>query len=67
MRESLQIGINSDQREMLLRGLRFIRSSILLEMREPGDSEVESRETKLREIEDLVEQLGGSRAEKAGV
>jgi hypothetical protein len=67
MRESVQIGVNSDQREMLLRGLRFVRSSVLLETREPGVDDSDLRESKLREIEDLVEQLGGTRAAKAGV
>jgi len=67
MSESLQIGINPEQREMILRGLRFVRSSVLLEMRNPAEDEADPRETRLREIEDLVEQLGGARTVEAGV
>jgi hypothetical protein len=67
MSESLQIGINPEQREMILRGLRFVRSSVLLEMRNPTEDEADPRETRLREIEDLVEQLGGARTVEAGV
>ena len=61
----LNIGINSRQRDLLLRGLRFIRSSVLLEVRDPAENETELRDEKLREIEDLVEQLNG--AQTAGV
>jgi hypothetical protein len=67
MSEPLHLGINPDQREMLLQGLRFVRSSVLLEMRDPGEDDADVRELKLREIEDLVEQLGGTRAAKAAV
>jgi len=62
MSEIQNIGINPQQREILLRGLRFIRSSILLDAHNPAPNETELRDEKLREIEDLVEQLQGAPA-----
>lgn len=61
----VNIGINARQRELLLRGLNFIRSSVLLDTHDPAENETELRDEKLREIEDLVEQLKG--AQTAGV
>ena len=61
MSETLTVGLTKQQRELLLRGLRFVRSSVVLEIREPS-TEVESdRATQVREINRLVEQLEGSR------
>lgn len=57
--EHLQIGISQEQRELLLRGLRFLRSSVLLRVCEPSEDDCRQREQELREIEDLVEQLRG--------
>ncbi len=61
MSETLTVGLTTQQRELLLRGLHFVRSSVVLEIREPS-TEVESdRATQVREINRLVEQLEGSR------
>ncbi|MFQ5734865.1 MAG: hypothetical protein ACE5KM_23265 [Planctomycetaceae bacterium] len=61
MSERVNIGINPHQRDLLLNGLRFVRSSILLEMKIPAENETELRSEKLQEIEDLVEQLDRAR------
>lgn len=61
MSDTVNIGINTDQRELILRGLRFVRSSVLLRtVDNPGDDDSTQRETELREIESLVEQLAGA-------
>jgi hypothetical protein len=59
MGETLNVGITSDQRELLLRGLRYVRSAVLLEMEEPTPEYVAGRTNQLNEIESLVEQLNG--------
>lgn len=67
MSDTVNIGINTDQRELILRGLRFVRSSVLLRTTDnPGEEDFQQRETELREIEDLVDQLSGA-ATTAGV
>ena len=69
MSESLNIGLDKSQRDLILRGLRYVRSSILLEFRVPSDEDTNSREEKLRHIESLVDQLSGNQPAKvaAGV
>lgn len=57
MSEDLNIGINPEQREILLRGLRYVRSSVLLTVSEPDEEPATTREEQLRQIEELVEQL----------
>lgn len=61
MSDTVNIGINTDQRELILRGLRFVRSSVLLRtVDNPGEKDSEQREIELREIENLVEQIAGA-------
>jgi hypothetical protein len=59
MGETLTVGLTNDQRDLLLRGLRFVRSAVLLEMEEPTPEYVAGRTSQLNEIESLVEQLNG--------
>jgi hypothetical protein len=61
MSETLTVGLTKQQREILLRGLRFVRSAVMLEVREPSDDVDAERATQVREIGRLVEQLEGSR------
>ncbi len=67
MNKQVNIGINKADREMLLQGLRFVRSSVLLRMREPAEDETERREAELKKIARLVEQINGSSEAMAGV
>ena len=60
MDETLTVELTKEQRNLLLRGLRFIRSSVLLDMREPCSQVDELRAEQLQEIGSLVEQLRGS-------
>jgi hypothetical protein len=61
MSETLTVGLTKQQRELLLRGLRFVRSSVVLEIREPSSEVDADRATQVREINRLVEELEGSR------
>ena len=61
MSEAMTVGLTKDQRELLLRGLRFVRSAVALENREPSPDVVAERSTQLREIASLVEHLEGAR------
>ena len=61
MSETLTVGLTNQQRDLLLRGLRFVRSAVALEIREPSPEVDADRATQMREIGRLVEQLEDSR------
>lgn len=61
MTETIRVELTPQQRELLLDGLSYLRNCALLEMHYPSEKVEEERERQVREIEDLVEQLGGSR------
>lgn len=55
------LNLTEDQRELLLSGLRYVRSSVLLEFRDvPSNDDDRQREQKLRQIASLVDQLNGA-------
>jgi hypothetical protein len=57
MSDSLTIDLTKQQRDTLLRGLRFVRSSIMLDMHDPDpESDAELGEG-LKEIASLVDVL----------
>lgn len=56
MNES-QLQLTRDQKEMLLRGLRFVRSSVALDMRDDSDTVATRRESEYDRIEQLQELL----------
>jgi hypothetical protein len=57
MSDMFQLELTDRQRELLLRGLRFVRSSRMLEIRESPDTIAEERKDELSEIRHLVELL----------
>lgn len=57
MSEKLNVELNDRQRELLLRGLRFVRSSRMLEFRDSSDITEDDRKVELSEIRQLVEML----------
>jgi len=70
MSHALEVQLNDRQRELLLKGLRFVRSSRMMEFREHSDSLPEDkRREELGEIGQLVEllDLNSRRAETAAV
>ncbi len=65
MSETLTVGLTTKQREILLRGLRFVHSAVALEIREPSPEVDADRATQLQEIGQLVRELEGSRPAQA--
>ena len=56
----MQIEVSSHERDVLLRGLRYVRSSIMLELREPNENNEFHRSTALDEIQMLSQRLESS-------
>jgi hypothetical protein len=67
MNDTLTLELTSEQRELVLRGLSFLRSGVLLEMRDPSPEVDVDRATRLHEIESLLARLRGSQRTHAGV
>lgn len=57
MSEPLHLELNDRQREILLRGLRYVRSSRMLEFREAPDTADAERREELGQILQLCELL----------
>lgn len=53
MSDSLTFELNDEQREVLLRGLRFVRRSIMLKQEDPTPDYVEKRSGELQDVEAL--------------
>lgn len=67
MNDHLTLDLTDDQRELILRGLSYLRSDVLLEIRDPSPEVDSDRETRLDEIESLVARLRGGRRAPANV
>ena len=57
MSETINVELSERQRELLLKGLRYVRSSRMLEFRESPDEAADERKSELSEIRQLVELL----------
>jgi hypothetical protein len=57
MSDLIHLELTDRQRELLLRGLRYVRSSRMLEIRDNPDTIAEERATELTEIRNLVSLL----------
>jgi hypothetical protein len=53
------VGLSGEQVELVLRGLRFVRSAISMELLEYTEETASRRARQLREVDALVRQLGG--------
>ncbi|MGH7201721.1 MAG: hypothetical protein ACREJB_14020 [Planctomycetaceae bacterium] len=60
MHDTLSVELTEPQRELLLRGLRYVRSGVLLEQRDPTSETRREAERQLQEISDLAAQLTGA-------
>lgn len=60
MSKDVQVQLDRTQRDLLLRGLSFVRSSVLLGVREPSPEVTSEREGELQKIEDLIARLNSS-------
>ncbi len=56
----MQIEVSPHERDVLLRGLRYVRSSILLELREPTRDDTYRRSMDLDQIQMLCQRLESS-------
>jgi hypothetical protein len=67
MSDLLQLELTDRQRELLLRGLRFVRSSRMLEIRDTAEITDDQRRDELGEIRQLAEMLGKDAGKPARV
>ena len=59
MSDTKHVELTSEQCEILLRGLRYVRSSVLLEQRDPTPEDSARRAGELEDIAVLVARLNG--------
>ena len=58
MSETITLELTKDQKEILLKGLRFVRSSIMLDINDLPTNESEGeRRAKLRQVTELTEHV----------
>ena len=58
MSESITLELSKDQKEILLKGLRFVRSSIMLDINDlPTNESEEDRRANLRQVTELTEHV----------
>jgi hypothetical protein len=57
MDELLQIEMTLHERDILLKGLRHVRSAIMLQMRDPNPEDEHQRSSQLDEIQNLCQRL----------
>ncbi len=68
MSDLLTLELSDEQRDTLLQGLRYVRSSIMLTPEEPSDSVEAARSAKLEKVAALSDLLNGRAvAEQASV
>lgn len=68
MSDMLTFELDEKQRDVLLRGLRFVRRSIMLHQEDPTPDYVENRTGQLQQIEALSDLISGRPvAEEAAV
>ena len=57
MSEKMTIELSESQRQILLRGLRYVRNAVMLEIREPTPDNVADRRDQLEEASALLDRL----------
>lgn len=65
MSECMNVELTADQREVLLQGLRYVRSSLMLDIRDPDATVDAERDDRLRNVAALVDQLNGQLPKRA--
>lgn len=65
MSDALKLELDDRQRETLLCGLRYVRSSLMLDIRDPDPELDAQRATELREIARLMDRISGVPARDA--
>ena len=59
MTDTQNLGLTKEQLDLVLRGLRFVRSAISMELLDYSEEAAARRAKQLREVDSLVRQLGG--------
>ena len=59
MPADISLELSDADRKLLLRGLRYVRSAIMLEARDPTEEDEANRKAELNNIADIVERLNG--------
>lgn len=67
MSETLTVGLTTKERDLLLRGLRYVRSDVMLDICDPSPTINQQRDDQLQVIADLVDQLNGAQSANATV
>lgn len=60
MSEIISVDLDHQERDILLRGLRHVRSSIALAVCDPTPESTRQRDEDLQNVEDLIARLNGS-------
>ncbi|MBD3672647.1 MAG: hypothetical protein HUJ26_03880 [Planctomycetaceae bacterium] len=60
MSETISVDLDHQERDILLRGLRHVRSSIALAVCDPTPESNRQRDEDLQDVEDLIARLSGS-------
>ena len=64
MGKNVTVELTKRERDLLLRGLRYVRSSLILDVRDPDPELDTDREDQLQQIQLLVDQLNGVRSSR---
>ncbi len=59
MAHSMTLELNPDQQEILLRGLRYVKNAIALEVFDPTEDLVMQRNQQIREVAQLSQLISG--------
>lgn len=59
MSDTYSAELTTEQKSLILRGLRYVRSSISMDCREPSAGSDTKRASQLREVDELVNELTG--------
>ena len=60
MNEAIQVELSKSEKDVLLRGLRYVRSAIMLDVRDPQEEDEQRRAGELDDIAGLVERLNAA-------
>jgi hypothetical protein len=65
MANSPNLDLTDRQRELLIQGLRFVRSGILLEPRDPSEDVRDERNRNVHEVEELISRIQSASGNEA--
>lgn len=63
MNQSTAFEFDKEERDLLLLGLRHVRSSIAMEVQDPTEENVRLRRDRIRDVEELISRLSGAPTE----